>query len=222
MNIDSIKGAYRRYSRHYDTLFGSVLHHGRQLVVESLGLRPGERVLEVGVGTGLSLPLYPSNVQVTGIDISGEMLSIARERVANQGLNNVEELLEMDAGNLRFTNGSFHKAVAMYVMSVVPDPVLVVDEMRRVCRPGGELFIVNHFHSQRPLVRGVEKLLSPLSRLAGFRPDMDLDGFTRAARLQVTATHSANLFGYWTILRCRVAPAPLPQPVGYALETAKG
>jgi phosphatidylethanolamine/phosphatidyl-N-methylethanolamine N-methyltransferase len=224
LNTESIRDAYRRYARHYDALFGSILHPGRRLVVESLGLKPGDRVLEVGVGTGLSLPLYPEDVQVTGVDISPHMLNLARQRVAERGLNQIQDLLEMDAGNLRFSNGGFDKVVAMYVMSVVPDPVQVVEEMRRVCSMAGEIFIVNHFHSRRPLVREAEKLLSSLSRVAGFRPDMDLEGFIYDARLQITESRGANLLGYWTILRCRSTPARQlqSQPAGYATEVAEG
>lgn len=209
MNINSIQNAYRRYARYYDTLFGPILHHGRKLVINALDLHPGDHVLEVGVGTGLSLPLYPPYVKVTGIDISGDMLDIARQRVARDRLENVEALLEMDAGNMRLANSSFDKAVAMYVMSVVPDPIQVTNEMRRICKPSGEFFIVNHFHSRRPVVREFETLLSPLSKLAGFRPNMELDEFIRDARLDVNEMQRANLLGYWKTLRCRVALAPL-------------
>lgn len=209
MNINNIRNAYRRHARYYDTLFGPILHRGRQLVIKAMDLHPGDHVLEVGVGTGLSLPLYPPGVKVTGIDVSREMLEIAQQRVERDRLENVEALLEMDAGNMRLANATFNKAVAMYVMSVVPDPVQVANEMRRVCVPSGEIFIVNHFHSQRPLVRQFETLLSPLSHLAGFRPNMDLNTFVHDARLDVTDMQRANLFGYWKTLRCRVALAPL-------------
>ncbi|CAK0740066.1 Phosphatidylethanolamine N-methyltransferase [Gammaproteobacteria bacterium] len=207
MNLESIRSAYRRHSRYYDTVFGPILHPGRKLIVQALHLDSGERVLEVGVGTGLSLPLYPDTVRVTGIDISREMLDIARERVTQDQLTHVDALLEMDAEALHFPDASFDKVVAMYVVSVVPDPVQVVEEMRRVCKPGGELFIVNHFHSQRPIIREVEDLLAPLSKLAGFRPDMDLTEFLRSTDLDVIEKRRANLMGYWKILRCRRAPA---------------
>jgi phosphatidylethanolamine/phosphatidyl-N-methylethanolamine N-methyltransferase len=115
----------------------------------------------------------------------------------------------MDAANLRLPSGTFDKAVAMYVMSVVPDPVAVVNEMRRVCKPSGEIFIVNHFHSPRPLVRSIEKLFSPLSRLAGFRPDMDLDQLIYDTQLDIAEVRRANVLGYWKMLRCRCAPGPV-------------
>jgi phosphatidylethanolamine/phosphatidyl-N-methylethanolamine N-methyltransferase len=220
VNTESIRKAYRRYASHYDALFGPILRPGRQLVVNAMDLRPGDKVLEVGVGTGLSLPMYPPAVRVTGIDISQPMLEVARQRIARDGLGNVAALLEMDAEKLQFADHSFDKVVAMYVMSVVPDPVQVVNEMRRVCRAAGEIFILNHFHSRLPLVRDFERLLSPLSQLAGFRPDMELDAFLRDAHLDVIEMSRANLFGHWKILRCRTGWAPLLSDA-YPLEATE-
>ncbi|HQU15698.1 MAG: SAM-dependent methyltransferase [Chromatiales bacterium 21-64-14] len=203
MNINSIKSAYRRYARVYDALFGPIFHPARKLIVEALDTRPGERVLEVGVGTGLSLPLYPADARVVGIDISKEMLDKARQRVERGRLSQVEAVLEMDAEDMRFADNTFDKVVAMYVVSVVPDPARLVDEMRRVCKPGGEIFIVNHFRSRHPLLGASEEFISPLSNIAGFRPDMDLDDFLEATQLDVVEACRANLFGYWKVLRCR-------------------
>lgn len=203
MNIDAIKSAYRRYARVYDALFGPIFHPGRKFIVKSLALKPNDRVLEVGVGTGLSLPLYPANVRVTGIDISQEMLVRARQKVARFRLSQVETILEMDGEDMHFADNSFDKVVAMYVVSVVPDPRRLVDEMRRVCKPGGDIFIVNHFRSQHPIIGGSEALLAPLSRLAGFRTDLELDRFLKEAQLDVVETHNTNLFGYWKVLRYR-------------------
>ncbi len=205
MNIDAVKAAYRRYARIYDILFGPIFHPGRKVIVEALECQPGERILEVGVGTGLSLPLYPDHVRVTGIDISTEMLEKARQRVEQDGLSQVEEVLEMDAEQMQFADASFDKVVAMYVVSVVPDLAQLVREMRRVCKPDGEIFIANHFHSSNPVMKSVEKLLSPLSKLAGFHPDIDLDDFIRETGLDVVEMRNVNLFGYWKVLRCRNA-----------------
>ncbi len=203
MNIDSIKSAYRRYARVYDALFGPIFHPARKLIVQSLNARPGDRVLEVGVGTGLSLPLYRDDARVVGIDISTEMLDKARQRVRERSLSQVEAVLEMDAEHMDFPDNSFDKVVAMYVVSVVPDPARLVDEMRRVCKPGGEIYIVNHFRSRNPLIGASEELMSPLSKLAGFRPDLDLDQFLESTQLNVVEACRANLFGYWKVLRCR-------------------
>ena len=122
MQIEAVKAAYRRYASVYDALFGPVLQPGRKAVLEALECRPGDRVLEVGVGTGLSLPMYPSFVRVTGVDLSREMLEKARVRVARRALTNVEGLHEMDAQAMDFPDASFDKIVAMYVVSVVQEP----------------------------------------------------------------------------------------------------
>ena len=206
MNIEAIKSAYRRYARVYDTVFGPIFHPGRKLIVESLALKPGDKVLEVGVGTGLSLPLYPSNVKVTGIDVSTEMLDRARQRVSRFDLSQADAILEMDGENMQFADNTFDKVVAMYVVSVVPDPRKLVEEMRRVCKPGGDIFIVNHFRSKHPIIGVSEALLSPLSRLAGFRTDMELSRFLKEAQLDVVETRNTNLFGYWKVLRYRNPP----------------
>lgn len=203
MQIETITNAYRRVSPVYDAAFGPVLHAGRRQIIHALDCRPGERVLEVGVGTGLSLSLYPSDVRVTGIDISPEMLAKARQRVERKGLSQVEEILEMDAQEMKFSDQSFDKVVAMYVVSVVPDYQRLVEEMRRVCKPQGEICIVNHFLSTEPLARRLVGLSAPLARLAGYRLELELDRFLQETGLQVEEARSVNLFGLWKLLRCR-------------------
>jgi phosphatidylethanolamine/phosphatidyl-N-methylethanolamine N-methyltransferase len=203
MDIEGIKAVYRRYAPIYDIVFGPVLHPGRKLIIEALNCRPGDRILEVGVGTGLSLPLYPKDVRVTGIDISAEMLNKARRRIARAGLEHVDAVLEMNGEDMRFADRAFDKVVAMYVVSVAPDPTRLVEEMCRVCKAGGDIFIVNHFCSANLLVKALEKLLASLSAVAGFRPNLDLDEFLRTTRLEVVETRKANMFGYWKVLRCR-------------------
>ena len=170
----TIKAAYRRYAGFYDALFGPVLQPGRKAVLKVLGLRPGDRVLEVGVGTGLSLPMYPATVKVTGVDLSREMLDKARARVARRGLANVEGLLEMDAEKMDFPDASFDKVVAMYVMPVVRHPARVLEELHRVCKADGEIFIVNHVKSDNRILRAFEMGLARFSNQIGFRPDFEL------------------------------------------------
>jgi phosphatidylethanolamine/phosphatidyl-N-methylethanolamine N-methyltransferase len=206
--------AYRRYAGIYDLLFGPIMHPGRRRIVRALDLRPGNAVLEVGVGTGLSLPLYPSFVRVTGIDISREMLDRAHRRVARERLSHVEAIQEMDAQAMNFPDARFDKVVAMYVVSVVPDPRRLVEEMRRVCKPDGEILIVNHFRSRNWLLAAFETMLAPLSRLAGFRPDVALGPFLADTGLEVIEIRSTNLFGYWKVIRCRNRMA---QPTAEAL-----
>lgn len=203
MELEAIKKAYRRYARLYDLYFGAVFQPGRKAVIQRMGCRAGQRVLEVGVGTGLSLPLYPDGVRVTGIDISPEMLDRARARLARESIDRRIELHVMDAERTSFPSDSFDKVVAMYVVSVVPHPKRLVDEMRRVCKPNGEIFIVNHFHSPNPIVGTAESLLAPLSRLVGFHPDFCLETFVRETTLEVIDKQPVNLFGYWSMLRAR-------------------
>jgi len=210
MELPVIEKVYRRYAKRYDFYFGALFQPGRKAVINRMHCQPGERILEVGVGTGLSLPLYPSGVQVTGIDISEAMLARARARAARDQLEQVAALLRMDAEHMDFRDDSFDKVVAMYVVSVVPSPAQLVAEMRRVCRPGGELYIVNHFQHANPFVAGIERLLAPLSRLLGFHPDFPLENFLQETGLEVSEQIPVNALGYWTLLRARnnkISPA---------------
>jgi phosphatidylethanolamine/phosphatidyl-N-methylethanolamine N-methyltransferase len=201
MQIDAVKAAYRRYARIYDTVFGPVLQPGRKAVLGALNLRPGDRVLEVGVGTGLSLQMYPSSVRITGIDVSREMLEKARARAARQRLENIEGLHEMDAEQMTFPDASFDKVVAMYVVSVVERPAKLLDELHRVCKPDGEIFIVNHFQSDNPIVGGIEKALSGFSSTLGFHPDFKLREVLPAGHNGEVSMSRVNLF--WKVIRLR-------------------
>ncbi|MGP1678061.1 MAG: class I SAM-dependent methyltransferase [Burkholderiales bacterium] len=215
MNIRAIEQAYRRYARFYDVCFGAVFQPGRRAIIDRMDCGPGDRILEVGVGTGLSLPLYPQNVSVVGIDISRHMLDRARVRLARSGRGNVAELMVMDAENMAFEDDSFDKVVAMYVASVVPDPERLVDEMRRVCKPGGQIFMVNHFHSRNPVLGGFERLLAPLSKQLGFRPDFSLDRFLGATGLDARNIRPVNLFDFSTMVEARnnkQGAAEIPAP----------
>ena len=203
MDILAIEQAYRRYARVYDICFGAVFQPGRRAIVERMGCSPGERILEVGVGTGLSLPLYPQDVRVVGIDISRHMLEQARVRLARDGVDSLAQLMVMDAENMAFADDSFDKVVAMYVASVVPDPGRLVDEMRRVCKPGGQIFMVNHFHSRNPILGGVESLLAPLSKQLGFRPDFSLERFLGQTGLDAMNICPVNLFDFSTMVEAR-------------------
>jgi len=214
MDINTIERVYRRYAPRYDFYFGALFQPGRRAVIQKMHCRPGERVLEVGVGTGLSLPLYPRDVQVVGIDISQEMLLRANARQGRERLDHVVGLVRTDAERLCFADASFDKVVAMYVASVVPSPVRLVEEMRRVCRPGGEIFIVNHFHHANPLIGGMERLISPMSRLMGFRPDVSLRQFIEETRLEVVERVPVNAFGYWTLLRAQPSQSYVASTAG--------
>ena len=202
MDLQDTIRTYRLFSGSYDFLFGPVFHPGRKDAVRIANAQPGQRILEVGVGAGLSLPYFRKDAEVTGIDVSAEMLDKARRRVARRKLAHVKELIEMDAEEMSFEDNSFDAVLALYVASVVPSPARFAAEMRRVCRPGGTIVIVNHFASENGLMRVVEKWLAPLARFIGFHADFSLDNFLEVSRLTVREVKPSNLFGYWRLMRC--------------------
>ena len=200
MDAASVRHAYRRWAPVYDYTFGQVAEAGRKHAVQIINSRKGS-VLEVGVGTGLSLPCYGSHLTITGIDLSPEMLEKARERVARHGLDNVAGLHEMDAGALAFPDESFDTVVAMYVLTVVPDPERVMRELERVCAPGGEVILVNHF-SQEEGTRGyLERKLAPFADFIGWRPVFEYDRVLVCADLRLVERRSLKPFGLFTMLR---------------------
>jgi phosphatidylethanolamine/phosphatidyl-N-methylethanolamine N-methyltransferase len=202
MDSVSIINAYKRYASSYDRLFGRILDPGRRLVVEKMNCLPGEKVLEVGVGTGLSLPYYPDQISVVGIDISPHMLARANQRIFSDGLRNCSLSL-MDAQNMSFVDGLFDKVVAMYIASAVPNPQDMVSEMKRVCKPGGDFLIVNHFSNCNRLIRAFEVILSPLASVIGFRPVFSMDEFILDSSLDVVEIIPANALGYWSLIHAK-------------------
>jgi phosphatidylethanolamine/phosphatidyl-N-methylethanolamine N-methyltransferase len=198
---DTIR-TYRLFSGSYDIFFGPVFHPGRKEAVRVANDRPGQRILEVGVGTGLSLPHFRADAHVTGIDVSTEMLAKATRRVEREQLAQVDALHVMDAEHLEFAENSFDAVLALYVASVVPNPARFAAEMRRVCIPGGTIVLVNHFTSEHWALRFMEKRLAHLARHIGFHADFPLDTFLRASGLAVREVRPSNLFGYWRLLRC--------------------
>ncbi|MFN3624612.1 MAG: class I SAM-dependent methyltransferase [Hyphomicrobium sp.] len=192
--------AYRRWAPVYDYTFGLVAGESRRHAVQVLNKTRG-RVLEVGVGTGLSLPDYKRHLEVTGIDLSPEMLEKARERVAQERLDHVTGLHEMDASDLKFPDASFDTVVAMFVMTVVPDPEKVMRELARVVKPGGEVMLVNHF-SQRQGVRGwVERRMAPFADKIGWRSVFDLSRVEVCDDLELVERKSLRPFGLFTMVR---------------------
>ena len=197
---ETVKEAYRRYARYYDLIFGFVFHPGRQTAIQHLHCRSGDRVLEAGVGTGLSLGLYPKDVRVVGIDLSSEMLDRAKNRVAKEQLTNVEALLQMDAQHMAFEDNSFDRVAAMYVASVVPDPGQLMKEIRRVCKPGGPIIFLSHFQNKNAFVRSAEAFVQPLARYLGFHPDFPMTEFLEKTGFKVTTAIPVNILDYWTVL----------------------
>lgn len=205
MHEDAIKTAYRRWAPFYDHTFGKVATEGRKHAVEIINTSAG-RVLEVGVGTGLSLPDYKPSLEIVGIDLSREMLEKARERVAEDGLSNVTGLHEMDAGDLKFADESFDTVAAMYVMTVVPDPEKVMKELARVCKTGGQVVLVNHFSTEEGVRGWVERRMAPFGDKLGWRPVFDVDRVMVCPELKLEDKRALRPMGIFTMLRFRKLP----------------
>ena len=206
-----VRGIYTDISSWYDYFFGPTLRAGRLEAMPRLPIGAGDEVLEVGVGTGLNALLYRKDCRVTGIDFSVSMLKKARRRLDAHGVHNVE-LQKMDAVSMDFEDDSFDVVYAPFVISVVPDPVAVVREMYRVCRPGGHVVVLNHFRSENPVVAVVERLLSPLTVYIGFRSDLDLPGFLEQAELDPISIDKVAIPKIWSLIVFRkdaVAERPL-------------
>lgn len=192
---------YAKLSPFYDLLFKAPLQAGRIAATARMAIHPGDRVLEVGTGTGINAPLYPRHCHVTAIDLSAAMLERARARIVRERLTHVK-LLEADAARLTFADESFDSVYAPYVISVVPDPVQVAREMRRVCRPGGRIVILNHFRSENPVLSRLERAISPATVHVGFRSDLDLTEVLAQANLKPISIEKVNFPKIWTLVTC--------------------
>ena len=188
LDRDTITKAYARWAPVYDLVFGAVFERGRRASIAAAE-RIGGRILEVGVGTGISLPDYASSNRLVGVDISEPMLRKARERVVEQCLHNVEGLAVMDAERLAFPDASFDVVVAQYVITTVPDPEATLDEFARVLKPGGEIVLVNHIGAETGLRRAFERWFAPVARRLGWRPEFP---WARLARW-VDAQHGVQV-----------------------------
>jgi phosphatidylethanolamine/phosphatidyl-N-methylethanolamine N-methyltransferase len=209
MSVEYMERVYNRYSGVYDFLFGKVFQSGREMGPELLDLSPGQQLLEVGVGTGLSLPLLPRNIDITAIDLSQKMLEQAQKRASSLGMKRVQ-FRKMDATNLDFPDASFDRVLAAYFISTVPDPVRVVFEMKRVCKPGGYLVFLNHFQSEQPFFASIEKLYSPLFYRLGFKTDLNLRKLAKECGLKIEIEEPIGFGGLWSAVRCVNVPTPVP------------
>ena len=170
LDRNTVAKAYARWAPVYDLVFGAVFDRGRKASIEAAE-RIGGRILEVGVGTGISLPDYRRSNKLVGIDISAPMLEKAQQRVREQNLTNVEALSVMDVAHLGFPDNSFDVVVAQYVITAVPDPEAALDEFARVVKPGGEIILVNHIGAENGARRAFELCFAPVARRLGWRPE---------------------------------------------------
>lgn len=200
LDKDAVLAAYRRWAHVYDWLFGAVSAPARRRTVALINRLPGRRVLEVGVGTGLALPLYAADKRVSGIDLSPEMLARARKRVTGRGLSHVEMVAEMDAEAMSFGDSTFDIAVAMFVASVVPHPHRLVAEMRRVVVPGGRILFINHFAAERGPRWWIERALAPASNALGWHPDFAVETLLSAGERAAARRTAAPPCGLFTLV----------------------
>lgn len=199
MNRDDVKEIYGKYSSVYDTIFSHFFFPRIRIGLSRSNIKQGDRVIEVGVGTGISLSLYPDQCSIVGIDLTRKMLNKAQEKKKKYRLNNVD-LMEMDAENIAFADNSFDHAVAGFVVSVVPNPEKMVSELKRVTKKNGTILILNHFCSNNALISKVEKFFSPLCEKWGWRSDITLDLLSNHCNLHIKQIFKKNRFDPWSII----------------------
>jgi phosphatidylethanolamine/phosphatidyl-N-methylethanolamine N-methyltransferase len=196
-----VERAYEFYAPVYDFVFDWIFAPGRAAAIKHLGLAPNETVLEVGIGTGLNLPLYPATCRLTGIDLSEDMLDKAVERVQSLTMPNVT-LKVMDETSMDFGDNEFDKALATYTISAVPDPVAVLREMRRVVKPGGAIVILNHFRSNGRLSGLVEDLVAPVCTRLGWKSNLPMRPLLEQVGLVPELIVKVNMFNGWRLVKC--------------------
>lgn len=201
MDQNSIIKSYKRVSSFYDLTFGQVFRPGQKAIIKKMDCVESDNVLEIGIGTGSSLQYYPKETKVVGIDISPDMLEVAKKRIVKDKIHN-KHILLMNGERLSFPDNSFDKVVGMYVVSVTQNPQVLVEEMKRVCKNDGDIYIVNHFSTEQDntFVKMFEKGLMPISKILGWKPYFPFDEFNAYANLDVLEMSKVNLFNYWNII----------------------
>ncbi|MGH7794036.1 MAG: class I SAM-dependent methyltransferase [Candidatus Binatia bacterium] len=193
---------YSEFAPLYDKIFGKIFYNRLEQVIENLGIPPGATVLEVGAGTGTSFPAYPSHCEITGVDLAPDMLARARQKIQENSWSHFK-VMEMNALDLKFPDNTFDYVMAFHVVTVVPDPVRMIAEAKRVCKPGGRIVIVNHFTSDRRLLGSLTQALDPMTRWLGWRTDLKLKPFIKTTGLKVETIYKLNKASLYTVLLCR-------------------
>ena len=208
MDDKSIIKSYKRVSGFYDYTFGQIFRPGQKKLVSMMECSPTDKVLEIGIGTGTSYKYYPVETEVTGIDISPDMLKKARKNIRKHNLLN-KNVIMMNGEQLKFEDNSFDKVAGMYVVSVTQNPNLLIKEMKRVCKPNGDIYLVNHFsfETDSKFLKILEKGLMPVSKYLGWRPYFPFKEFNAYAKLNVQSISKVNIFDYWGIIHAINTPA---------------
>lgn len=192
---------YSEFAPLYDKVFGKIFYNRLERVIEDLNIPPGAKVLEVGAGTGTSFPAYPNHCEITGIDLAPDMLARARKKIEENSWSHLQ-VMEMNALALEFPDNTFDYVMAFHVVTVVPDPVRMIVEAQRVCKPGGKIVIVNHFTSDRRILGNITQAFDPVTRWLGWRTDLKLKPFIKAADLTVEKRYKLNKTSLYTVLLC--------------------
>lgn len=190
---------YSEFAPLYDKIFGKIFYSRLEQVIDNLDIPPGAKVLEVGAGTGTSFPAYPTHCDVVGIDLAPDMLARARQKIEDNGWAHLR-VLEMNALDLKFSDNTFDYVMAFHVVTVVPDPVRMITEAKRVCKPGGKIVVVNHFTSDFPLLGSLTEALDPLTRWLGWRTDLRLKPFIETTNLSVERVYKLSKTSLYTVL----------------------
>ncbi|MBM2805631.1 MAG: Methyltransferase protein [Deltaproteobacteria bacterium] len=196
---------YSEFAPLYDSIFGKIFYNRLERVIEDLYIPPGAQVLEVGAGTGTSFPAYPTHCNITGVDLAPDMLARARQKIANNGWRHLK-VIEMNALDLKFPDNSFDYVMAFHVVTVVPDPVRMIAEAKRVCKPSGRIVIVNHFTSDVPLLGTLTRAVDPLTRWLGWRTDLQLKPFIETTGLIIEKVYKINKTSLYTVVLARKEP----------------
>jgi phosphatidylethanolamine/phosphatidyl-N-methylethanolamine N-methyltransferase len=202
-DLARVQRTWARLAPVYDFVYGAMLQPGRRRAVARMVLGPGERVLEIGVGTGIGLELYPRWARVTGIDLSRAMLDRARSHVGEMAARAYIDLREMDAASMTFADGAFDVVYAPYILNVVPNPIAVASEMRRVCRPGGRIILLNRFRSEGHMRGWIDDVVSNFSALTGTRWNLPMRPFLTEVPLFPISIERVNIAGFSSLMVCR-------------------
>ncbi len=193
-----IEQIYDKVGPFYNFIYGKVLfNEGRRTAIDLLEIAADDKVLEVGVGTGLTLPMYPVDCEVTGIDLAEGMLEEAEELIRKQHIKNATVQM-MNANHLKFPDNHFDGVLGNLFISATSDPVGALEEMKRVCKPGGHLVLMNHFRSDNRTIARMESFIGPFAKRVGFDSALDLEELLAAANLKVKCARKVNLFDMWT------------------------
>ncbi len=190
---------YSEFAPLYDKVFGKIFYSRLREVIERLHIPRGAKVLELGAGTGTSFPAYPYHCEVIGIDLAPDMLARARQKILENRWAHLK-VMEMDALNLDFPDDSFDYVMAFHVVTVVPDPIRMIAEAKRVCRPGGRIVIVNHFTSDFPVLGSFTEALDPVTRHLGWRTNLRLKPFIKSTELTTERIYKLSKLSLYTVL----------------------